>query len=71
MNREAQDGEWLACSECGADWLLTEGNREFLVKGLHIPKRCPECRRGKKAAQGAGQAGRLTRYNDRYTLDRP
>ncbi|AMP20623.1 cytochrome C551 [endosymbiont 'TC1' of Trimyema compressum] len=40
----------LSCSDCGADFVFTQGEQEFYAeKGFtNEPKRCPECRRQRK-----------------------
>jgi len=48
----------LQCSDCGIEFTFTAGEQEFYAsRGLqNEPKRCPECRRAKKAdryARGA------------------
>ncbi|AMP20966.1 cytochrome C551 [endosymbiont 'TC1' of Trimyema compressum] len=37
----------LKCSDCGADFVFTQGEQEFYAeKGFtNEPKRCPDCRR--------------------------
>ena len=41
----------LQCSDCGIEFTFTAGEQEFYAsRGLqNEPKRCPECRRAKKA----------------------
>lgn len=41
----------LVCVDCGGEFLFTVGEQEYYKeKGLeNQPKRCPECRRAKKA----------------------
>lgn len=41
----------IVCSDCGKEFLFTVGEQEYYKqKGLlNQPKRCPECRRAKKA----------------------
>ena len=41
----------LQCSDCGQEFTFTAGEQEFyLSRGLrNEPRRCPECRRAKKA----------------------
>jgi transposase-like protein len=39
-----------ACIDCGRDFTVTEGEREFYeFKKLSLPKRCPACRKERKA----------------------
>ena len=49
----------LVCSDCGAEFVFTEGEQEFYAeKGFtNEPKRCPECRKAKKQQ-------RRSNYND-------
>ena len=47
----------LQCSDCGLEFTFTAGEQEFYAsRGLqNEPKRCPECRRAKKAERyGSG-----------------
>ena len=41
----------LVCKDCGKEFVFTAGEQEFYKeKGLeNQPKRCPECRKAKKA----------------------
>ena len=41
----------LICQDCSKEFVFTEGEQEFYKeKGLqNEPKRCPECRKAKKA----------------------
>ena len=41
----------LQCSDCGQEFTFTAGEQEFYAsRGLqNEPRRCPECRRAKKA----------------------
>lgn len=33
------------CPQCGADWTLTEAERQKLfAAGISVPKRCSDCR---------------------------
>lgn len=44
----------IVCPQCGVDWTLTEAERrKFYEKGLHQPKRCPDCREEKQDQQHA------------------
>lgn len=39
-------GDVIKCKDCGKGFLLSsDKKRFFLDRGLHLPKRCPECRR--------------------------
>ncbi|GIW15739.1 MAG: hypothetical protein KatS3mg063_1592 [Tepidiforma sp.] len=48
----------LACIDCGASFTFTAGEQEFHAsKGFtQEPRRCPSCRRARKAQQGGGAA---------------
>ncbi len=48
----------LQCSDCGQEFTFTAGEQEFYSsRGLqNEPRRCPECRRAKKA-QRSGDGG--------------
>ncbi|MGB8706829.1 MAG: zinc-ribbon domain containing protein [Dehalococcoidia bacterium] len=40
----------LICIECGCEFIFESGEQQFyLAKSLIEPKRCPECRRRRKA----------------------
>ena len=49
----------LACADCGQDFTWTAGEQEFYAqRGLtNEPRRCPDCRRARKAQQGGGGGG--------------
>ncbi len=54
----------LACSDCGKDFVFSEAEQEFFrERGFdHDPKRCVECRRGRRRkfqarASGGGRSG--------------
>lgn len=49
----------LTCADCGADFIFTSGEQEFHAsKGFTSePRRCPDCRRARKADRG-GDSGR-------------
>ena len=50
----------LQCSDCGTTFTFTAGEQEFFdSKGYtNEPKRCPECRQGRKAERyGRGSSG--------------
>ena len=50
----------LQCSDCGQEFTFTAGEQEFYAsRGLqNEPKRCPECRRARKAERfGDGSYG--------------
>ena len=46
----------LTCRDCGQEFVFTAGEQEFYEqRGLtNQPGRCPDCRRARKAQQGAG-----------------
>ena len=46
----------LSCRDCGQQFVFTAGEQEFYEqRGLtNQPGRCPDCRRARKAQQGAG-----------------
>jgi len=49
-----QSGQDLvcACIDCGRDFTITEGEREFYeFKKLSLPKRCPACRKQRKTGE--------------------
>jgi hypothetical protein len=42
---ENQLDQIIKCVDCNVGFILTPGERQFyLDRGLHLPKRCPECR---------------------------
>lgn len=55
----------LQCSDCGQEFIFTAGEQEFYSsRGLqNEPKRCPQCRRARKAqrSESAGDG-----YKSRY-----
>jgi len=48
----------LKCADCGADFTFTAEDQEFFKsKGYtNEPKRCPSCRRAKRAQNGGGSS---------------
>ncbi len=46
----------LQCADCGHDFSFTAGEQEFYsARGLqNEPRRCPECRRARKAERRGG-----------------
>jgi CxxC-x17-CxxC domain-containing protein len=46
----------LTCRDCGQEFIFSAGEQEFYEqRGLtNQPGRCPDCRRARKAQQGAG-----------------
>jgi CxxC-x17-CxxC domain-containing protein len=49
----------LICAECGKEFVWTAGEQEFYAeRGFqNEPKRCPECRRARKAQRNGAQNG--------------
>src|SRR2546430_17583776 len=47
----------LTCRDCGREFLFTSGEQEFYQsRGLqNEPRRCPECRAARRAADGNGR----------------
>jgi len=46
---ERENDQILKCNDCGSNYVLTPGERHFFLdRGLHFPKRCPECRRRRR-----------------------
>lgn len=44
------DDRYLTCADCGNTFTWTQGEQEFYIsKGLSEPKRCPACRKLRKA----------------------
>ena len=46
----------INCRDCGQDFTFTAGEQEYYAeKGFtNEPRRCPDCRRARKAQQGGG-----------------
>jgi CxxC-x17-CxxC domain-containing protein len=48
----------LTCSDCGEAFQFTARDQEFFAtKGFQEPKRCPACRRARKAQRDGGGGG--------------
>ncbi len=49
----------IVCADCGQDFVFTAGEQEYYAqKGFtNEPKRCPDCRRARKAQQGGSGGG--------------
>jgi len=46
----------LTCQDCGATFSFSADDQEFYAgKGYTEPKRCPDCRRARKAERGGGR----------------
>jgi CxxC-x17-CxxC domain-containing protein len=55
MDYEDRD---LTCSDCGETFVFTARDQEFFSsKGFQDPKRCPQCRRARKAQRDGGYGG--------------
>ncbi len=49
----------LTCADCGREFTFGAGEQDFFRgKGLQPPKRCKECRQGRKEQGGGGRSGR-------------
>jgi CxxC-x17-CxxC domain-containing protein len=56
----------LVCQDCGAEFTFSGGDQEFYAeKGYSEPKRCPDCRRARKAQGGGGGGGGGGSYGPR------
>lgn len=43
------------CRDCNSQFTVTEDNQKwFAERNLHIPERCPECRKKRRAAKNNG-----------------
>jgi hypothetical protein len=53
MEEKKMEDKTLVCVDCGEEFVFTVGEQEFYKeKGFeNDPKRCPKCRKAKKAAQ--------------------
>ena len=48
----------VTCQDCGQSFTFTADDQEFYAsKGYTEPKRCPDCRRARKAERGGGRGG--------------
>ena len=49
----------LTCVDCSQPFIWTEGEQEFYAQRgfTNEPRRCPDCRRARKAQQGGGGGG--------------
>lgn len=48
----------LTCQDCGQEFAFSADDQEFFAsKGYTDPKRCPDCRRARKAERGGGGGG--------------
>lgn len=48
----------LTCQDCGAEFTFTADDQDFYAsKGYTEPKRCPDCRRARKAERGYDGGG--------------
>jgi hypothetical protein len=48
---ERQD-KTIVCSDCNTEFIWTAGEQEFYaINNLADPKRCPDCRKARKAAR--------------------
>jgi len=55
----------LQCSDCGQQFTFSAGEQEFYASRSlqNEPKRCPQCRRARKAQRsGSGGDGYTSRY---------
>ncbi len=56
----------LTCQDCGAEFTFTADDQEFFAgKGYSEPKRCPDCRRARKAERGYDGGGGGGNYGSR------
>lgn len=52
------DDKLLTCVDCGREFVFSKGEQFFFAsKGLCEPKRCPECRKRRKATIAPGNKG--------------
>lgn len=58
MSNTAHTDKRLTCKDCGRDFVFTAGEQKYYAERLFTdPKRCPECRRAKKANYGESARG--------------
>lgn len=52
----AYEDKTLVCRDCGQEFVFTAGEQQFYVDHgfQNEPSRCTECRRNRRASQGAG-----------------
>lgn len=55
----------LQCADCGQQFTFTAGEQEFYAtRGFqNEPKRCPDCRRSRKAQRSGDSGGYGSNYN--------
>jgi CxxC-x17-CxxC domain-containing protein len=60
------DDKVLTCRDCGREFVFTAGEQEFYQsRGLtNEPRRCPECRSARRAADGGGGARPMREMHD-------
>ena len=59
------DGTRRACVDCGAGFLVTEGEVSFYAqRALVLPKRCAPCRRARKIGAPAGRGDVVVIHDD-------
>ncbi len=53
----------LTCQDCSQSFTFSADDQEFFAqKGYTEPKRCPDCRRARKAERGGGDYGPRQMY---------
>jgi CxxC-x17-CxxC domain-containing protein len=53
--------EKLVCQDCGKEFVFSAADQQFFQeKGYQPPKRCPECRKAKKAQRSSNQKYEIT-----------
>lgn len=53
-NMDTSDVEKRVCKDCGAEFFISNRDKEFFKeKGFPLPKRCYNCRQKRKAMRGA------------------
>ena len=70
MYEENYETQQLQCVDCGQIFEFSAEDQEFYAqKGYSSPKRCPECRKNRKAARNGGGGSRGFRGERReYTV---
>jgi CxxC-x17-CxxC domain-containing protein len=59
----------LTCADCGQEFVFSASEQQFYSdRGFSDPRRCPSCRRARKAARGAstGAAGGYSAMSSGY-----
>ena len=57
----------LTCADCAQEFVFSASEQQFYTdRGFSDPRRCPNCRRARKAQRGAGTGGGYTSMDSGY-----